>query len=123
MKRLVLIASGLFWLAMAAIWSFSAWAPSAVREVVATAKAADTEFTSDQVAAHGSAASCWLIIAGGVYDVTRYIDVHPANPRTILNYCGKEATKGFDTKDRNRPHSSEARQLLEQYRIGTLSNE
>ena len=123
MKRLILSASVLFWLAMVAIWSFAAWAPPSMREAIATAKAADTEFTSDQVATHNNAASCWLIIEGRVYDVTSYIDVHPANPRTILGYCGKEATQGFDTKDRSRPHSAEAKQLLERYRIGTLSNE
>jgi cytochrome b involved in lipid metabolism len=123
MKRLVLVASAMFWIAMIAIWSFSAWAPNAARDAVMRANAAEAAFTAEEVAAHADAASCWLIIRGRIYDVTRYIDVHPANPRTILDYCGKEATRSFETKDRGRPHSAEAERLLEGYRIGTLAAE
>lgn len=121
MKWLVLAGTALFWFAMTAIWTFAAWAPPAARQAVATAAASDTEFTSDQVAAHDGSASCWLVIDGQVYDVTTYVETHPANPRTILDHCGEEATRSFETKDRNRPHSNEARQLLDRYRIGTFS--
>ncbi len=118
MKRLVLGASIAFWIAMATIWIFAAWAPPVSQP--ATAEATNAEYTAAEVAAHRDASSCWLIIGGEVYDVTSYIDEHPANPRTILDYCGKEATRGFDTKDRNRPHSDEAQRLLDRYRIGRL---
>ncbi|WP_395018727.1 cytochrome b5 domain-containing protein [Dongia sp.] len=121
MKNLVLGAGLSFWIAMAAIWIFAAWAPPVTQP--ATADAAKAEYTAAEVAAHGDAASCWLIINGQVYDVTAYIDEHPANPRTILDYCGKEATRGFDTKDRDRPHSDAAARLLDRLRIGALSGD
>jgi len=125
MKWTVVVASAAFWLAMAAIWSFAGWAPrlapGAAKTVAAAAEG--PQYTLAQVAEHASAASCWVIIDGMVYDLTGYIDLHPANPRTILQYCGKDGTRGWETKDRSRPHSSEAGRLLERYLIGAVSDD
>lgn len=125
MKWIVLIASAAFWFAMAAIWSFADWAPTMAPDAAksATAAAEGPQYSTAQVAEHNNATSCWLIIDGEVYDLTSFIDVHPANPKTILKYCGQDGTQGFETKDRNRPHSEEARGLLKRYLIGTLSDD
>ncbi|HVM82521.1 MAG TPA: cytochrome b5-like heme/steroid binding domain-containing protein [Candidatus Binatia bacterium] len=125
MKWIVAAASAMFWLAMTAIWSFAGWAPELAPETAKTVAAAAEapQYTSTDVAAHGSAAGCWVIIDGQVYDLTGYIDVHPANPTTILQYCGKDGTRGWETKGRNRPHSAEAQRLLERYLIGTVSDD
>jgi cytochrome b involved in lipid metabolism len=78
-------------------------------------------FTWDEIAPHSGSGSCWLVIDGRVYDVTAYVGEHPADPDTILRYCGKDSTEPFDTKDRGRPHSDHARRLLERYRIGEVA--
>ncbi len=120
MKWIVLTASAAFWLAMTAVWSSAGWSPASLRQTAQVADAAGPAFDAEEVAEHDGAASCWMIIDGAVYDLTAYIEVHPANPKTILKYCGQDGSRGFATKDRNRPHSAEARKLLEKYRIGAL---
>ncbi|MCR4294595.1 MAG: cytochrome b5 domain-containing protein [Elusimicrobia bacterium] len=73
-----------------------------------------------ELARHASAEDCWLAIEGGVYDVTAYVPAHPAPPRALLDWCGREATAAFGDKGGGRPHSPEARELLETLRVGTL---
>ncbi len=51
--------------------------------------------TPAEVARHNSKESCWMIVNGGVYDVTSYIDRHPGGPGKILPNCGKDGTKAF----------------------------
>ena len=121
MKWVVVIASAIFWLVMGAIWSFAGWAPQTASAIAAAAEG--SIFTAAQIAEHAGTQSCWVIIKGRIYDVTEYVDIHPADPDTILKYCGKDATKGWETKDRKRarPHSPEAERQLEDYFIGTVA--
>ena len=42
-----------------------------------------------EVARHNSRESCWIIIQGQVYDVTDFLDDHPAGSNIILRYAGK----------------------------------
>lgn len=113
MKRTVLVATAAFWAGAAAL-------VIAAREPATPGVGAPASFTLAQVAAHADAKSCWMAIHGKVYDVTAYIDLHPADPQVILKHCGKEASRGWDTKDAGRPHSSRAATLLERYYIGEL---
>ncbi|KIW05031.1 uncharacterized protein PV09_04187 [Verruconis gallopava] len=48
------------------------------------------------VAKHNSKESCWIIIAGRVYDVTDFVDAHPGGPGVILRYAGKDATLEYE---------------------------
>lgn len=84
--------------------------------------AQETQFTSEDVAKHNVPEDCWIVVRGDIYDVTTYIDKHPAQRRTITDYCGKESTTAFETKERGREHSAHAWKLLETYRIGTLKH-
>lgn len=77
-------------------------------------------YSSSEVAKHNSQGDCWLIIDSKVYDVSKYIPKHPAPPETILDYCGKEATEPFNSKNKGRPHSSRALKLLSSYLVGVL---
>lgn len=36
-----------------------------------------------------SAASCWVVIHGKVYDVTNYLSDHPGGPSVLLKWAGK----------------------------------
>lgn len=76
-------------------------------------------YTSSEVAKHASKKDCWLTIDNKVYDVTSYIPRHPAPPESILDYCGKESTEAFHTKNKARPHTAKAIKLLSSYLIGT----
>lgn len=116
MRRLFVIATLLFWLAVAFFWLGSRFAvptppaPAAVRSI-----------TLAEVARHATPEDCWMAIDGGVYDVTTYLPEHPSKPSVIEPWCGKEATQAYRTKSKGRPHSSEADLLLPSYRIGNLS--
>ncbi|HLD91916.1 MAG TPA: cytochrome b5-like heme/steroid binding domain-containing protein [Patescibacteria group bacterium] len=70
---------------------------------------------------HNSKEDCWLVIEGGVYDVTSIISKHPGG-EIIVSACGTDATNKFN----NRPvsgtsHSSLARKMLQSLRLGSLS--
>lgn len=85
-------------------------------------------YTLDQVAEHNTANNCWTVIGGSVYDITRYVSAHPGG-REILRACGTDATRLFETRtadDGERigsgsPHSNDARNILNRYRIGELT--
>ena len=38
-----------------------------------------------QVALHNTAEDCWIVLDGGVYDLTKYIATHPGGKTIILN--------------------------------------
>lgn len=84
--------------------------------------APSTAYTVSQVANHNSTTDCWLIINNNVYDVSKFLGEHPGGASTIIPYCGKEATRAFDTQDRGAGggHSSSATAMLADYQIGVL---
>ncbi|KRX03942.1 Cytochrome b5-like heme/steroid binding domain [Pseudocohnilembus persalinus] len=49
----------------------------------------------DDVAVHNKEDDCWLAIDGLVYDVTKFLNFHPAGKQVILTYAGKDATQIF----------------------------
>lgn len=74
----------------------------------------------DEVKKHNNPKDCWLVIAGNVYDVTSYPNLHPGGADLILKYCGKDATTAFQTKGGKGSHSDKALQILSQFYIGKL---
>lgn len=84
------------------------------------AAAADSSYSLAEVARHSAADDCWMAIDGQVYDLSTYLPKHPAKPSVLLSWCGKEASQAYHTKNKGRPHSSSADQLLPKYRIGAL---
>lgn len=90
-------------------------------------ESANQTFTLDQVAGHNSSSDCWTIIHGDVYNVTNYISLHPGG-NEILRACGTDATSLFETRTTEDgevlgggPHSSDARSILAQFKIGVLA--
>jgi cytochrome b involved in lipid metabolism len=114
-RRLFILSTLLFWLAVGGFWAAARWMPDAP-----DAAAADESYSLAEVAAHGSPADCWMAIGGQVYDFTAYLPRHPSDPALFTRWCGKEATQAYQTKTKGRPHSPYADQLLRNYRIGTL---
>ena len=73
-----------------------------------------------EVNLHRKRQSCWLVINGEIYDVTRYVSKHPGGD-TLLRGAGLDATALFTQGSKfGHSHSNEAIALLAQYHIGTL---
>lgn len=118
-RKLFLLATILFWLAVLGIWAGSRWSPAPQEEApIVPAK----RFALSEVARHAGADDCWMAINGKVYDLTAYLPDHPSRPGIILPWCGREASKAYGTKTKGRPHSPDADQLLATYQIGLLEN-
>jgi hypothetical protein len=81
------------------------------------------DITLDELAEHDSRDSCWKAIHGRVYDVTDFIPRHPTEEEVVLEWCGREASEGWDNKRPGVPHSPRAESLLEAYLIGRLVDE
>jgi cytochrome b involved in lipid metabolism len=83
-----------------------------------TQKPALRSYTMDEVKANNSAASCWSVIDGSVYNLTTWISVHPGGSSAIRSLCGIDATSQF-----NAQHSGQSRPTsqLERYLLGSLS--
>jgi cytochrome b involved in lipid metabolism len=61
-----------------------------------------------------------MAIGGVVYDVSAFVPRHPAPASVISEWCGKEATRAYATKNRGRAHSARATGLLSQFEVGVL---
>jgi predicted heme/steroid binding protein len=52
--------------------------------------------TQEELAKHGSAKDCWLLIDGTVYDVTKYLDNHPGGSAVMVEHAGQDCTSNFE---------------------------
>ncbi|MBL4869137.1 MAG: cytochrome b5 domain-containing protein [Pseudomonadales bacterium] len=52
-----------------------------------------------------------VIIEGGVYDTTEFLDLHPGGREVLLKHNRRDATKAFQRVS----HSNEARAMLRNY--------
>jgi len=89
-----------------------------VSKEISTAKGV---YDLDDVAKHNTPDDCWIAIEGKVYDVTGFISSHPGG-EAILEGCGLDATELYRTRPMGSgtDHSANARQLLDDYELGTL---
>ena len=73
--------------------------------------------TKEELSQHKDGQSCWLAIHDKVYDVTRFLKEHPGGVDVLLEQAGSSASEPFE----NVGHSTDARELLENYQIGELA--
>ena len=57
-------------------------------------------YTMAKVKENNSASSCWSIINGNVYDLTKWISSHPGGRSAITGMCGRDGTSTFNGKHR-----------------------
>ena len=100
------------------VYAYSAPATSGNNTVLKNTGSSSVTLTPAEIAKHGSAGSCWVIISGKVYDLTSFIGIHPGGTGAIIPYCGKDGTTAFATKNKGSQHSSYATSLLNTYFIG-----
>ncbi|KAI9019142.1 cytochrome b5-like heme/steroid binding domain-containing protein [Hyaloraphidium curvatum] len=55
----------------------------------------DKKISRAEVAKHNTQDSAWIILDGGVYDLTKFMKVHPGGPKPILSFAGRDASLLF----------------------------
>lgn len=70
----------------------------------------------EEVKKHNSPQSAWISIHDRVYDVTKFLDEHPGGEEVLLEQAGGYGTESFEDVG----HSTDARELMQQYEIGRL---
>lgn len=78
--------------------------------------------TTALVATHNTSGDCWIIVSNNVYAVSGYLNSHPGGRSIIIPYCGKDATRAFDTQGGQGSHSSSASRQLSAYLVGVLGS-
>ena len=84
-----------------------------------TASSGLTKLTVEEVSKNDSATSCWSIIYGNVFNLTKWIGKHPGGAEKIRAICGKDGTNSFEGK-----HSGDggAANQLSSYFLGKLGD-
>lgn len=75
-------------------------------------------YTREQVSIHNTKEDLWIIIDTDVYDLTKFIGLHPGGIHVLLEFAGKDATDAFYSLHR---HS-----VLDKYarlKIGSIQGE
>ena len=83
-------------------------------ETSKSAAPASTGYTMERVKANGTTSSCWAVISGNVYDLTKWIGSHPGGSGAIASLCGTDGTSEFLAMHRgqNKPEARLAGYLL-----------
>ncbi|XP_011312566.1 cytochrome b5 isoform X2 [Fopius arisanus] len=76
-------------------------------------------FTRAEVSKHKDSKDAWIIIHNIVYDVTKFLSEHPGGEEVLLEQAGVDGTEPFEDVG----HSSDARQMMEPYKIGEIVEE
>merc|ERR1712150_212284 len=67
----------------------------------------------------GETKTIWVVIHDKVYDITKFLDEHPGGEEILIENAGLDSTENFEDVG----HSSDAREMLEEYYIGELAEE
>jgi len=82
----------------------------------------EAEFTVAEVSRHHTLNDLWMILDGGVYDVTKFAQGeksgHPGGFEVLVAFAGTDATAEFDFIS----HSKFARRMMKRYRIGRVKD-
>ena len=77
-----------------------------------------TGYTMAKVKENNSAASCWSVINGNVYNLTQWINSHPGGPSVIRGLCGVDGTASFNGRHRGQGSPTAT---LASYLLGPLA--
>ena len=88
--------------------------------VTSHAEDSNKTYSLQEVAQHKTEQDCWMAIEGKVYDLSKYLTLHPAGAGTMISWCGSDAEDGMHTKGIGDDHSPDAWKELNNFLIGTL---
>ncbi|KAF7268158.1 hypothetical protein GWI33_018621 [Rhynchophorus ferrugineus] len=74
------------------------------------------EYTVAQVKEQNKQDKVLVLINNDVYDVTSFLNEHPGGEEVLLEQAGKDATEAFEDVG----HSSDAREKMKSFKVGTL---
>jgi cytochrome b involved in lipid metabolism len=74
-----------------------------------------TPLSWDEIRKHNRNCDCWLVIDGCVYDVTRWVDLHPGG-KILCSLAGEDATVFFKSS-----HLADVTPYLNKFRIGRVA--
>lgn len=79
-----------------------------------SATVTQSAYTMEDVKKRNTAASCWSVIDGNIYDLTKWIPLHRGGPQAITFLCGKDGTSSFKAQHANQssPVSTLSRYLV-----------
>ena len=77
-----------------------------------------SDYTMANVKKNNSAASCWSLINGNVYNLTQWINSHPGGPSAIRGICGVDGSSSFNGKHGRQSNPNET---LSGYLLGPLA--
>ncbi|XP_022163296.1 cytochrome b5-like [Myzus persicae] len=77
------------------------------------------KYSMAEVVANANATNPWIVINDSIYDVTEFLNDHPGGEEVLLEQAGKDATEEFEDVG----HSSDAREVMQKYKIGELIEE
>jgi cytochrome b involved in lipid metabolism len=72
----------------------------------------------ERVKANNTASSCWTVISGNVYDLTKWINSHPGGSGAIRSLCGTDGTAAYNGMHGNQ---GKPQSRLAGYLLGPLS--
>ena len=93
--------------------------PSPSPSPTPTPSTGQVKFTLDEVKKHSSSADCWTVVDGSVYNLTKWVALHPGGPAIIQSLCGRDGTSDFLGRHANQPDPVST---LTSYFIGKLNN-
>jgi cytochrome-b5 reductase len=79
----------------------------------------DGVYSLEEVGKHTSKTDLWVAVWNHVYDVTEYQEDHPGGKEFLLEVAGTDATTAYEDIG----HSTDAREILENFRIGKLNDD
>lgn len=65
-----------------------------------------------ELSAHNDRADCWVAYKGKVYDITKFVPVHPGGASKIIPYCGTASE--FENKFTKQHGTSQVSRLLKE---------
>jgi cytochrome-b5 reductase len=80
---------------------------------------ADGVYGLEEVSKHTSKTDLWIVVWNHVYNVTEYQEDHPGGKEFLLENAGTDATTAYEDIG----HSTDAREILENYRIGKVTDD
>ncbi len=75
-------------------------------------------YTMAKVKENNSATSCWSLINGNVYDLTKWINSHPGGSSAIKGICGRDGSSNFNGRHGGQSNPAEN---LAMYLLGPLA--